>query len=185
MDHHTIERLTREYGGDWAIFHAQRILANIAAIADGKAYDEEVVWVAAHVHDWGGYAKWAQPGVDHLVRSMQVVPGFLAEHSCQQEMAKAVMECVEFHHGGPAGRSIESVLFTDADALDLLGAVGFARVLAMNYRDLKGGVAALKRYRDMSDAAITLPAARRIAQPRIEELNRMIAAFETETGGIY
>jgi len=92
---------------------------------------------------------------------------------------------VEFHHGGPAGRSIESVLFTDADALDLLGAVGFARVFAMNYRDLKGGVAALKRYRDMSDAAITLPAARRIAQPRIEELNRMIAAFETETGGIY
>jgi HD superfamily phosphodiesterase len=185
MNHDEILKLTQEYGGRWAVCHAERILANIAAIAEGDSYDAETVWIAAHLHDWGGYAKWAQPGVDHLIRSMQVVPDFLAERSCPPDLAKAIMECIEFHHGGPSGRSIESVLFTDADALDLLGAVGFARVFAMNYRNLEGGVVALKRYRDMSDAAITLPSTRRIAKPRIDELNAILASFESQTAGIY
>jgi len=99
--------------------------------------------------------------------------------------ADAGGEYVEFHHGGPAGRSPESVAFTDADALDLLGTVGVLRVFSMNHRDLRAAVAAVRRYRDISDRAITLPASRKIADERIRELESLLARFEEQTGGTY
>lgn len=95
------------------------------------------------------------------------------------------MECIRFHHGGPAQRSFESLLFTDADALDLLGTVGVLRVFSMNFRDLRAAVTAAKRYRNMSDRAITLPATRKIADERLAELDQILARFEEQTGGVY
>lgn len=185
LDHDEIVELTRQYGGEWAICHAQRILNNIAVIAGDASYQEEPVWLAAHLHDWGGYARWAVSGVDHAIRSRQVAEQFLAERSCPRPLAKNVLECIEFHHGGPAGRSIESVLFTDADALDLLGTVGVLRVFSMNHRDLRGAMAAVRRYRDISDRAITLPASRKIADERIGEMDALLARFEHQTGGVF
>jgi hypothetical protein len=63
--------------------------------------------------------------------------------------------------------------------------VGFARVFAMNHRDLRKGVASLRRHRDASDKAITLASSRRIAEPRMQELDRLLQSFEQETGGVY
>jgi uncharacterized protein len=185
MEHDEILRLTEEYGGAWAVCHAQRILNTVAVIADGAPYAAEPLWLAAHLHDWGGYARWAVAGVDHAVRSTQVAREFLAERSCPAELAARVLECIEFHHGGPAGRSFESTLFTDADALDLLGTVGVLRIFAMNYRDLRAAVAAVRRYREMSERAVTLPVSRRIAVDRLQETDRMLKAFEEQTAGVY
>ena len=185
MDHDEIVALTHEYGGQWAIGHADRLIATVSAVSDGALYDTETIWLAAHLHDWGGYAKWIVPGTDHAARSVEVVGEFLAARACPAALAAAVLECIEYHHGGPTGRSIESNLFTDADALDLLGAVGFARVFAMNHRDLRKGVASLRRHRDASEKAITLASSRRIAEPRMQELDRLLESFEQETGGVY
>lgn len=185
MNHDEIVNLTLEYGGQWAICHAQRILNNIAAISAGARCEAEPLWLAAHLHDWGGYAKWALQGVDHAVRSREVARQFLAERSCPADLAEKVLECIEFHHGGPAQRSVESILFTDADALDLLGTVGVLRVFSMNYRDLRAAVAAAQRYRDMSDRAITLAASRRIAGERIREMDSLLARFFEQTGGVF
>lgn len=79
MDHTEITNLTQQFGGQWAIAHAQRILNNIAIIAEGKPYDLEAAWVAAYLHDWGGYPAWAVAGVDHALRSHQVAEQFLHE----------------------------------------------------------------------------------------------------------
>ena len=185
MDHEEITRLTREYGGEWAICHAQRILDSIAAISDTDAYDHEAVWVAAHLHDWGGYPQWIKAGMDHAARSKLVAEDFLSERECPRPLADKILACIEFHHGGPADRCIESILFTDADALDLLGTVGVLRVFSMNYRDLRGAVTAAKRYRDISIAAITLEKSRIIAQQRLVETEQILAKFEEQTGGVY
>lgn len=185
MNQEEIVNLTAQYGGQWAICHAQRILNTIAVISEGAACDSQVLWLAAHLHDWGGYPKWAVSGVDHAVRSAEVARSFLAERSCPQELARRVVECIEYHHGGPKERSIESILFTDADALDLLGTVGVLRVFAMNYRDLRSAVTAARRYRDISDRAITLPASRRLAISRLAETDRLLKDFEDQTDGVY
>ncbi len=79
IDKEEIVRLTEEYGGPWGINHTRRLLHLISIIGEGQEYNAEVVWVAAHLHDWGGYPKWAQTGVDHALRSRQVAEEFLAE----------------------------------------------------------------------------------------------------------
>ena len=58
MDHEEVHQRTLEYGGTWAICHAQRILNTIVDISRGMPYEIEPVWLAAHLHDWGGYPAW-------------------------------------------------------------------------------------------------------------------------------
>lgn len=65
IDHDEIVRLTEEYGGPWGINHTRRLLQLIGRIGKDQQYNPGVVWVAAHLHDWGGYPKWLQAGVDH------------------------------------------------------------------------------------------------------------------------
>lgn len=180
-----IIQLTQEYGGDWAINHARRLLHMTRTLAQGQPYDEKVVELAAYLHDWGGYARWAEPGVDHVVRSVQVVGPFLEEHGFPAGQRAAVMECIERHHGGPAERRFESRLFTDADALDLLGLLGAARVFAMNPRNLRAGYEAVKMWRDKSIAALSLPQSRGIAERRLAETNAFLATFEEEAYGMF
>ena len=183
MDHSQIVRLTRQYGGEWAIQHANRILKMIDVLGEGLTLDREAVWVAAHLHDWGGYAHWTRPGIEHQVRSREVAGEFLAGQMCEPQRLSRVLEILEHHHGGPAERSSESIVFTDADALDLLGSVGVARIFAMHHRDLRAGWQAVQRWRDTSLAAIHTPKGRQLAAERAEETNRFLAAFEGQTGG--
>ena len=65
-----IVSLTKGYGGDWGINHTLRLLHLIEIIGKGREYDPDVVWVAAYLHDWGGYSPWIQPG-DQSMRSDQ------------------------------------------------------------------------------------------------------------------
>ncbi|MCE5199109.1 MAG: HD domain-containing protein [Armatimonadota bacterium] len=185
MDHDEIARLNHEYGGDWAIQHSERLLHLVAMLGEGVEYDHEAVWLAAYLHDWGGYEKWMVSGVDHNIRSAEVARGFLEERGCPDDLKELVLEIIVNHHGGPADRSIESILFTDADALDLLGVVGTLRVFSMWPRNLQGAVATTKRYREMCIAALTSDKAKKIAKTRIRETDDLLAKFEEETFGIY
>jgi uncharacterized protein len=185
MDRNEIVHLTRQYGSDWAVQHAQRILKMIDVVGEGLSLDHEALWLAAHLHDWGGYAQWTKPGMEHQIRSREVAAEFLAVRSCDADRLHRVCEIIENHHGGPACRCNESIVFTDADALDLLGAVGVARVFAMSHRDLRAGWQAVQRWRDMSVAAIRTPRGRQLAAERMEETNRFLAAFECQTGGMF
>jgi HD superfamily phosphodiesterase len=117
VDRNEIVRLTEEYGGPWGLNHTRRLLRLIAIIGEGQSYDADVMWVAAHLHDWGGYAKWAQAGVDHALRSRQVAGTFLAERDYLPDEAQLILECIEFHHADNSVRSLEA-RFDDADALD-------------------------------------------------------------------
>lgn len=185
MEHKEIVHLTQEYGGDWAICHAGRILHWVEILAEGKPYDKEAVWVAAHLHDWGGYPAWIQEGIEHYDRSREVAEAFLRERNCPDPFRDKVLEIIQCHHGGPAERSFESCLFTDADALDLLGVVGTLRIFCMVPRNLKGAIMAVQRFREMSLKAITFEKSKEIAQERVEETDYLLKKFDEETFGIY
>lgn len=180
-----IIELTHLYGGDWAINHSQRILHLISVISDGVAYDSAAVFWAAYLHDWGGYTHWIQEGIEHQIRSRQVAEEFLKEHEFSPCLAGKILECIEFHHGGPENRCIESILFTDADALDLLGVVGTMRVFAMKYRNLREAYKAVLYYRDLNKKIITLESSKNLAEKRFEETEQLLRLFEEETFGMF
>jgi hypothetical protein len=58
----------------------------------GDSYDWEVVWLAAHLHDWGAYKPWAEAGRDNLAASVRVAASFLAEEACDDEVKTKVLE---------------------------------------------------------------------------------------------
>lgn len=185
IDTNYLANLTLEYGGNWGLDHTKRLLHWVEILGEGLDYDKEIVAIAAYLHDWGGYAKYILDGVDHAVRSKQVVAEFLAEKGYPKDKSDRVLECIEFHHGGDPKRSIESILLTDADALDMLGVVGTLRVFAMCPRDIRTGYHAVKKWRDTSIAAITLDKSKEIAQKRVAETNQLLQMFEEETFGLF
>lgn len=185
LSHEEIISLTKEYSGEWGIYHSERLLHMVSILGEGMEYNREAVWLAAYLHDWGGYEKWSIPGVDHFIRSREVAEEFLSEHGYPEGLSKLVLECIEFHHGGDPNRSIESILLTDADALDLLGVVGVCRVFAMNYRDLKSGWEWVKRWREKNLSVITLEKTKQMAAERAKETDELLKAFEAETFGLF
>jgi uncharacterized protein len=185
IDKNDITRLTEQYGGQWGLNHTRRLLHLISIISEGQTYDPDVVWLAAYLHDWGAYVPWARDGVDHAARSKQVAETFLAEREYPAEFNARVLECIEFHHNGNPKRSIESILLSDADALDFLGVVGVLRDFAKNPKDMKRALEASKKRRKAIPGMLLLQKSREIAAKRVEEMDTLFAAFEEETQGYF
>ena len=74
IDKDEIVRLTEQYGGEWGINHTRRLLHLISVIGEELEYDADAVWLAAHMHDWGGYSEWSHPAAQtvHQHRSRSV-----------------------------------------------------------------------------------------------------------------
>ncbi len=175
-----IVRLTRQYGGEWGLNHTNRLLHLIDRIGEGIAYDDEIVWMATHLHDWGAYPPWAKEGVDHALRSAQVAPEFLAERGYPQEFIQAVVECVETHHQGSPERRVEAILLSDADALDFLGVVGILRDFAKKPKAMRDAYETTRKRRQKLPAMLCLEKSRQIAAERVQEMDQFLERFKEE-----
>ncbi len=183
--HPEIIGLTEKYGGLWGLNHTRRLLKLIDIISKGQDYDTEIVWVAAHLHDWGGYSTWAQEGVDHAVRSKQVASQVLPQLGYSANFIDKVLECIETHHQGGSNRCIEAQLLSDADALDFLGVVGVMRDFAKKPKDLKNACAAVKKRMSQLPELLCLQRSKAIAELRLQEMSWLIERFEEETFRLY
>ncbi len=180
-----IARLTEEHGGAWGINHTRRLLQLIAAIGEGLTYNSDALWLAAHLHDWGGYAPWAQKGVDHALRSTQGAETFLDERDCTAEMKALVLECIALHHTGGSDRSLESILLRDADCLDFLGVVGVLRDFSKNPRDMRKAYEQVRQRRQAVPGLLYLDKAKAMAEERVGHMDRLIKEFEAESFGCF
>lgn len=185
IDRAELVRLTEEYGGAWGINHTRRLLQLIATIGEGQSYNADALWVAAHLHDWGGYGKWAQPGVDHALRSRQVAEAFLAERSYPPEEAKLILDCIEFHHVDNSTRGLEVQLLSDADALDFLGVVGVLRDVSKNAKDLRQAYDISRKRRAKLPGMLCLAKSKEIAAQRLADMDALFAKFEADTFGCF
>jgi uncharacterized protein len=185
IDKDEIARLTEQYGGEWGINHTRRLLHLVSLIGEGLNYDTEAVWLAAHLHDWGAYAPWAQKDVDHALRSRQVAEDFLSERDCPEGLKSLALECIELHHSGGSGRSLESILLRDADILDFLGVVGILRDVSKNPRNLRKARQEIQKRRDKLPALLCLEKAKQIAAERVREMDLLLSQFEVESFGCY
>lgn len=185
IDKEEIVRLTEEYGGAWGINHTRRLLNLIAIIGKAQSYDADVVWVAAHLHDWGGYPKWMQAGVDHALRSRQVAEAYLMEKEYPPELLTPTLECIEFHHGSDPHRRMEALLLSDADALDFLGVVGVLRDFSKKPGDLRKAYDVVQNRKEKLRRSICLEISKTIAAQRLETMERLLTTFEEETFGCF
>ena len=185
IDREQIVRLTEEYGGQWGINHTRRLLHLIEIIGADQSDNADAVWVAAHLHDWGGYSHWQQAGVDHAARSAQVVEPILKEWGYPEDFAALVLECIAYHHQPDPLRSIEAILLCDADALDFLGVIGMLRDFSKNKQDLRKAYDVTQHRRATLPAGLVLEKSREIAARRLGRMEEMLAVFEEESFGCF
>ncbi len=185
IDRDELARLTEEYGGTWGINHTRRLLQLIAIIGEGQSYDADALWVAAHLHDWGAYGNWAQPGVDHALRSRQVAEAFLAERNYPPDEAKLLLDCIEFHHADNSARCLEVQLLSDADALDFLGVVGVLRDFSKNSRDLRQAFDISRKRQGKLPGLLCLAKSKDIAVQRLADMDALFAKFDADSFGYF
>jgi len=180
-----IIQLTMQYGGEYGLNHTKRLLNIISLIGEGMKFDEKVLWVAAYLHDWGGYPTWALSGVDHAKRSKQVAENFLSEEGYEHGFINHVLECIEYHHGGHEHRSIESKLLSDADAIDFCGVIGILREFSTKPREVRKAFESIKSRMDKNRNVIYFDKSKQIFENRIIRAERLLSEFEEESFGYF
>jgi uncharacterized protein len=185
IDREELVSLTEEYGGKWGINHVCRLLELIAIIGEDEVYDEEALWVATYLHDWGAYSHWSRPSVHHAVRSTEVAEAFLSERQYPEPLKSLVLECIANHHSLENDMSTEALLLRDADALDFLGVVGALRIFSKSFKELRQAYEKTKKKRDLLADVFFFDKARRLAEDRTAELDALLAAFERDSFGYF
>lgn len=185
MELNKIRELTFEYGGDWELSHVDRILKLIEIIGENQEYDSQLIWIAAHLHDWGAYQQFIEAGKDHAIRSREVAVEILKQLDLGEKRQNIVLDAISEHNlrSGDCS-SVESTLLRDADNLDFLGIIGIARDFAKGPRDLKKCIEATKK-RIKFVNYLTLPKSIEIGKERLAEINYFLDRMESESFGLY
>ena len=180
-----IVKLTIINGGEWGINHTKRLMKLVDIIADGEEYNEEVIWMTAHMHDWGAYGEWKMDDMDHVERSLQVVGPYLKEREYPDELTEQILDCIANHHSEESGLSLEAALFRDADAVDFLGVVGVSRNFSRHPRELRRAMRDTLAKRQTLPDIVKFPKAKEMAKKRVVEMDNYLSLFESDSWGYY
>lgn len=181
-----IEAMTREDGEAWAYPHVQRLIKLSEMIAGDLAYQREWFWYAAHLHDWGAFPRYRQPGVDHALRSKEIAEHEILPHTgLPPEAVRAILEAIEFHdlRDTRPVHALEALLLREADFLDFLGPLGVARELAWGPNNLRKVIDRVHTRIENIRGRFTLPAAQAMGAARIAEMETLLLRLEQESFG--
>jgi HD superfamily phosphodiesterase len=117
----------------WGYSHSVRdyALARELAAADHVALDDDVLFAAAYLHDMAAFKPWENEKLDHSDVAAGLVDTVLKGTGFPMAKIDAVRGAIRTHmyYRDPVGP--EALYLHDADALDWLGAIGVARVMAL------------------------------------------------------
>lgn len=158
------------------------------------AYDDDVVYAAAWLHDLGVFVghRPEDPELlrdwDHVAYTTGKAPDLLVSMGFPKEKIPAVLDVIRTHQPQDEPQTIESVLVRDADILEQLGAIGILRTASKlgsdnRFRLFADAEKSLRRALIELPAKIRLEATRRLAAPRIAVLEQFLSALEAEAGG--
>jgi uncharacterized protein len=177
----------------WGYTHCQRVFALAEELAKEERldYDEEILRLAAFLHDIGLYKPYTlREGADHVRRSVAVAARLLRDGDFPPHATRIVLDAIEHHPPGAApGRSTEAALLKDAVALDYLGAVGLCRVLAMvgleeDVPNLAAAIQHALNLRRTIPDLLRFNTARRLARERVLEMDDFFANLEDATANL-
>lgn len=178
---------TLEYGEGWAVAHARRLQALIQEIGVGLEYDPALLTLATYLHDWGAFPCFAQPGVEHALRSRQVAEvEILPQMDLSPAAQPVVLEAIELHdyRDQRPTRSVEALLLREADMLEFLGMIELAREFARGPKDVAACQRRILSRRAGIEGRFTLPRAHDIAQVRLERMAQCLRWLDEESFGI-
>ena len=117
----------------WGYSHSMRdyALARELAAADHVSLDDDVLFAAAYLHDMAAFKPWEDEKLDHSDVAAGIVDTVLKGTGFPMAKIDAVRGAIRTHmyYRDPVGP--EALYLHDADALDWLGAIGVARVMAL------------------------------------------------------
>jgi uncharacterized protein len=116
-----------------AFDHIERVTCLAEKLAHLEGADLEIVRTAALLHDSVGGAPGKAERKDHHLTSAEFAGKVLKEEGWPADRIEAVQHCIRAHRYRAkmeAPQTIEAKCLFDADKLDVLGAIGVARVIA-------------------------------------------------------
>jgi uncharacterized protein len=119
--------------------HVQRVYSMAERLALAERADLEIVRAAALLHDAQGTTPGAEVRTTHQHSSAEFAGQVLQQENWPDDRIAAVQHCIRAHRYRDISEppaTIEAKVLFDADKLDVLGAVGVARVIA--YASLAG-----------------------------------------------
>jgi HD superfamily phosphodiesterase len=172
----------------WGYSHCRRdyALARELAAADHVALDDDVLFAAAYLHDMAAFPPWEKEKLDHSDVAADIVDTVLKGTGFPMSKIDAVRGAIRTHmyYRDPAGP--EALYLHDADALDWLGAIGAARIIALV--DPNGGSPdgpkAVKMIEDNLNkvpSRVFSPAGRALVAPRKTELESFLKDLRRES----
>ena len=174
----------------WGFSHSQRdyALAKSLAAADHVTLDEDVIFAAAYLHDMAAFPQWAEDKKDHADAAAEKIDIVLAGTDFPLAKMEALRAAIRTHMFARDPAGPEARYLHDADALDWLGAIGVARLIAL--ADPKGGKPTapdmLKRIQDnmkLVPPRVVTPAGKARVAPLVAEEKAFLDALSGETDG--
>lgn len=174
--------------------HQPRLYGLAVDCAAGAAFDDDVVFAGAWMHDLGVFVGHRPEAVeelarwDHIAYAVRVVPEVLRQCGFPEQKIPAVLDVIRTHMPQHAPATMEAILVRDADILEQLGAVGILRTVSKVGRDTRfarfeDALRVLRRNLTDLPSRIRLETARKLAQPRIAVLQNFLEAAEAEAQG--
>jgi uncharacterized protein len=173
--------------------HQPRLHALARRLGEGTAFDDDILFAAAWMHDLGVFlghrpqdpqqlAHW-----DHVPYTIARTRELLSQWGFPAEKLQGVTEAIATHQAKDNPQRIEAVLLRDADILEQLGAVGALRALVKVGRDTRyetytSVLPVLRNAADRLPAMLRLEAAKQLAAPRVAFLRTLLTALEDEAG---
>jgi HD superfamily phosphodiesterase len=182
-----IIQMTLDVGEDWAVAHAERLLKLIEQIGEQIPYDFEIMELASYMHDWGAFPVYMQKGVEHAIRSRQVVEiEILPQLELAPDKIVALLEAIELHdyRDTRPTKSNEALLLREADMLEFLGMMGIARDFARGPKNVETCYKRILSRRNDIQGRFTLPRAREIAAIRLERMETSLQWLLDESFGV-
>jgi uncharacterized protein len=111
-------------------YHTERVYSLAVHIAEKENADLDVVRAAALLHDIARALEDEGKISDHATEGARMARRILEEVGFPNEKIPPVLHCIEAHRfkKGMKTKSLEAQILQDADRLDIIGAIGIARV---------------------------------------------------------
>ena len=174
--------------------HQPRLYALTLKVGAGLAYDDDVVYAAAWLHDLGVFAGHRPEDLkelarwDHVAYAVDRVPAILAECGFAAAKVPAVLGCIRSHQPKNEPVSVESTILRDADILEQLGAIGILRTVCKVGRDTRfatfsDAAASLQKAMDALPGQLRLGTSWALAEERMRVHREFLAALSDEADG--
>ncbi len=131
--------------------HQPRLYALACELAEGRSFDDEVLFAAVWLHDLGVFvghrpeAPAALAAWDCVAYATAQAPAVLRQCGFPEAKIRAVVEAIRTHQPAGEPATFEATLIRDADILEQLGAVGILREASKLGRDTRFVLSATSR----------------------------------------